>query len=99
MFDLERMAKESRIAVSCAKLTLKDLRTGEKQDVIFYRPGNVFPLDAVQKELAAYGYQVDLWAMPDPSRAVIDWELVYNSINRMDLSAAAIEERCIKELA
>lgn len=99
MFDLERMSKESRIAVSCAKLTLKDLRTGEKQDVIFYRPGSEFPLYQVKKELADYGYQVEVWAMPDPSRAVIDWELVYNSINRLNLSAAAIEERCVKELA
>lgn len=99
MFDLERMSKECKIAVSSAKLTVKDLRTGEKQEVMFYRPGNVFPLEAVQKELAEYGFQVDLWALPDPNKAVIDWQLVYNSINRLDLSAATIEERCIKERA
>lgn len=88
MFDLEKYAKESEIAVSSAKLTIRDLRTGESSEVMFYRPGANFPMEIVRRELAKYGYELDICAMPDPPQAVVNWERVYRNIGKLDLSGA-----------
>ena len=88
MFVLEKFAKECKIAVSSAKLTIRDLRTGEKQSVMFYRPGSVFPVDVIRQQLAKYGYELEVYALPDPPEATIDWKLVYENLegHHIDLS-------------
>lgn len=88
MFDLEKFAKECKIRVSSAKLTIRDLRTGEKREVMFYRPGGEFPVDMVRRELGKYGYDLEVYALPDPPEALIDWKLVYENMegHRIDCS-------------
>lgn len=88
MFNLEKFAKECKIRVSSAKLTIRDLRTGETQEVMFYRPGSVFPIDQVRKELSTYGYDLEIFALPDPPEATIDWKLVYENMegHRIDMA-------------
>ena len=88
MFDLDKYAKECKIRVSSAKLTIRDLRTGETQEVMFYRPGSVFPIDQVRKELGKYGYDLEIFALPDPPEAMIDWKLVYENMegHRIDMA-------------
>lgn len=80
MFNLEKYAKECKIRVSSANLTIRDMRTGEKQEVMFYRPGGQFPVDLIRRELAKYGYDLEIFALPDPPEANIDWELVYKNM-------------------
>ena len=80
-FDMEKFAKECKTRVSSANLTIRDLRTGETQEVMFYRPGEVFPIDAVRRELAVYGYDIDVYALPDPPEVTIDWKVVYEKMN------------------
>ena len=88
MFDLEKFAKECRIRVSSANLTIRDMRTGEKREIMFYRPGGSFPVEQVRRELAKYGYDLEIFALPDPPEATVDWKLVYENLegHHIDLS-------------
>ena len=80
-FDMEKFSKECKIRVSSANLTIRDLRTGEQQEIMCYRPGGVFPIDAVRRALAGHGYDIEVYALPDPPEAVIDWQMVYEKMN------------------
>ena len=54
---------------------------GEQQEIMFYRPGDVFPIDAVRRELAVFGYDIEVYALPDPPEVTIDWKMVYEKTN------------------
>ena len=58
MFDLEKMALQQKLQVCVTDLKIQDARTGKIQGMTFYRAGKRFPLEAVSKELAEYGYRV-----------------------------------------
>ena len=80
MFDLETYAKETKITVSCAKLEVRDLRTGETRELMFYRPGDVFPLTKVERDLYKFGFEVTPLAMPDSPKTIVDWKPIYEQM-------------------
>lgn len=97
MLNFEKLANEMQIKVCSAHLTIRDRRTGETFVMDFYRPGDRFPMEAVDAELSSYGYEIVNWAKPDPTTANIDWSVIYHSINRHDFTLPPVEERARRE--
>ena len=80
MFDLEKMALSSTVAIAATDVTIQDARTGEVKKITFYRPGRQFPTARISRELAQYGYTIVKIDEPGCVEGPISWNDLFGAL-------------------
>lgn len=80
MFDLQKMALTSTVAIAATDVTIQDARTGQVEKITFYRPGRTFPTARISRELAQYGYTIVKIDEPGWVEGPISWNDLFGNL-------------------
>lgn len=80
MTTIEKFQKQTNIMIVKATLTIIDRRSGAVGTKEFYRFGQRFPIEMVEKELGKYGYDVLGYSAEDYVEGIIDYEKMFEYI-------------------
>ena len=78
--NFDSYTNETKVMVTRATLTMLDRRSGEIFEKTIFRPGTQFPETVVAREMANYGYDVIGYKDVDCAEGVIDWSMLFETL-------------------